>query len=183
MTLREKYKKEISPALKEKFGYKNQMQVPKVLKVTVNVGVGKNSKDKAYIQAVKSNVERITGQAAVLTKAKKAISGFKVREDMIVGVVATLRGNRMYDFLEKLVNITFPRVRDFRGIKTRCVDKTGNLAVGFKEHMAFGEIKVDDVENVHGLEVCITTTAKKREEGLELFKLMGFPFKKEEKIK
>ncbi|WKZ24413.1 MAG: 50S ribosomal protein L5 [Patescibacteria group bacterium] len=178
MKLKELYQKEIVPALKERFGYTNLLAVPRVLKVTINVGVGRFTKEKSYIDAVAENLSRISGQRAILTKAKKSIAGFKVREGNIVGVTVTLRGDRMYDFLTKLVNITFPRVRDFRGIEESKVDRSGNLSVGFKEHIAFPEIKLDEVENVHGLEINISTTAKTKDEGLELFRLLGFPFKK-----
>ncbi len=179
MRLQEKYKKEILPKLKEKFGYKNNLQVSKLDKVVINVGVGKHSKEKAYIDNVVDSLSRITGQKPVLTKAKKAISAFKTRQGMVVGVAVILRGKRMYDFTDKLINISFPRVRDFRGISEKQVDRTGNLTIGFREHLAFPEIKAEAVDNVHGLEVSIATTAKTREEGLELFKLMGFPFKKD----
>lgn len=178
MRLKELYKKEILAKMKEKFGYKNYLAVPSVTKVTLNVGVGKHSKDKGYIDMVYNNLMIISGQKPILTKSKKSISAFKVREGMTVGVSVVLRGERMYDFLDKLVNITFPRVRDFRGIEEKIIDNTGNLSIGFKEHVAFGEIKSDDIENIHGLEVNITTTAKSKKEGLELFRLMGFPFKK-----
>jgi len=137
MRLQEKYKKEILPKLKAKFGYKNEMQAPRITKVTINVGVGRNAKEKAYIDEVVKSVARIAGQKPVETKAKKSIATFKVRQGMIVGVMATLRGRRMYDFLEKLVNISFPRVRDFRGINQSQVDRTGNLSVGFREHIVF----------------------------------------------
>ncbi|PIR13481.1 50S ribosomal protein L5 [Candidatus Falkowbacteria bacterium CG11_big_fil_rev_8_21_14_0_20_39_10] len=178
MRLKELYKKEIVPKMKEKFGYKNDLAVPRLIKVTVNVGFGRQAKEKQFITNVEKSLVKITGQKPVLTKAKKSISSFKVREGMIIGAMATLRGQRMYDFTEKLVNISFPRVRDFRGINEKSVDKAGNLSVGFKEHLAFPEIKADDVENIHGLEICLSTTAKTQEEGAELFKLMGFPFKK-----
>lgn len=163
--------------MKAKFGYKNEMQTPRVTKVTINVGVGRNAKEKAYIDEVIKSVAKIAGQKPVETKAKKSIATFKVRQGMIVGVMTTLRGRRMYDFLEKLVNISFPRVRDFRGISQSQVDRTGNLSVGFREHVVFPEIRTDEADNIHGLEVCVATTAKTREEGLELLKLMGFPFK------
>ncbi|MFA6393655.1 MAG: 50S ribosomal protein L5 [Patescibacteria group bacterium] len=181
MRLQEKYKKEILPKLKEKFGYKNAMQAPRITKVAINVGVGRNAKEKAYIDEVVKSVGRIAGQKPVETKAKKSIATFKVRQGMIVGVAVTLRGRRMYDFLEKLVNISFPRVRDFRGISQSQVDRTGNLSVGFREHIVFPEIRADEVDNVHGLEICVATTAKTRDEGLYLLKLMGFPFKEETK--
>jgi len=178
MTIQEQYKKEIAPKLKEKFGYKNVMEIPKVTKVVINVGVGRNAKEKAYIDNVESSLTRISGQKPVLTKARKSISAFKIREGMVIGVAVTLRGKRMEDFLMKLLNISFPRIRDFRGISEKQVDRTGNITIGFKEHIAFPEIRADEVDNLHGLEICVTTTAKTKEEGLELFRLMGFPFKK-----
>lgn len=178
MKIKELYQKEIIPALKQKFGYKNNLAAPKIEKIVLNVGFGKHTKDKAYIDNIKKSLSSISGQRAVLIKAKKSISSFKIREGMIIGAKVTLRGEKMYSFLEKLINITFPRVRDFRGISDKSVDNKGNISVGFKEHLAFPEIRADDMDNVHGLEVCVSTTAKTREEGLELFKLMGFPFKK-----
>ncbi|MBU4455522.1 50S ribosomal protein L5 [Patescibacteria group bacterium] len=178
MRLQELYKKEIAPKMKEKFGYKNNPAIPKLNKLVVNVGVGRFSKDKAHIDNVVSSLSRITGQKPVLSKAKKSISAFKVREGNIIGVMVTLRGKRMYDFVEKLVNITLPRIRDFRGIDEKVVDNQGNLTIGLREHLAFPEIRADEVEKIHGLEVCISNTAKTREEGLGLFRLLGFPFKK-----
>ena len=182
MRLQELYKKNIILNMKENFGYANDLEVPKVNKVVVNAGVGKFSKDKKYIENVVDSLTRITGQKPVLTKSKQSISGFKVREGSIVGVMVTLRGKQMYDFLDKLVNVTFPRVRDFRGLDKKGVDRAGNLSIGFREHLAFPEIKADEVDKIHGLEVCISTTAKTKDEGLELFKLMGFPFKKESNL-
>ena len=179
MNLREKYKKEIVKKMTEKFGYKNVMAVPRLVKVVINSGVGRNAKDKNFVDGVVSSLERISGQKPMPTKSKQSISAFKTRKGMVIGVAVTLRGKRMFDFTEKLVNITFPRIRDFRGISAKQVDDHGNLAVGFKEHIAFPEIKADEVDNIHGLQVCLSTTAKTYEEGLELFKLMGFPFKTE----
>ncbi|MFA5360295.1 MAG: 50S ribosomal protein L5 [Patescibacteria group bacterium] len=179
MNLKQKYKKEIVPKMIEKFGYKNIMAVPKLTKVVINAGVGRNAKDKNFIESVVSSLERISGQKPVQTKAKQSISAFKTRKGMIIGVAVTLRGQRMYDFMEKLIHVTFPRIRDYRGIDPKQVDNHGNLAVGFKEHIAFPEIKADEVQNVHGLQVCLSTTAKTNKEGLELFKLMGFVFKTE----
>jgi len=178
MRLQELYKKEIASKMKEKFGYKNNLSIPRLGKVVLNVGVGKHSKEKDYIENVKSSLNRISSQRPVSTKSRKSISVFKVREGMVIGVMVTLRGARMYDFIEKLINISFPRVRDFRGILEKQVDNQGNLTVGFKENSAFPEINDDEVDKIHGLEICINTTAKTKEEGLELFKLMGFPFKK-----
>jgi len=179
MNLKEKYRKEIAPKLKEKFGYANIMAVPRLTKAVINAGVGRNAKDKAFIDGVVSSLERISGQKPVLTKAKQSISAFKTRKGMIIGVAVTLRGQRMFDFVEKLVNITFPRIRDFRGLNAKQIDRLGNLSVGFKEHIAFPEIKADEVANLHGLQVCLATTAKSHEAGFELFKLLGFPFKRE----
>lgn len=183
MNLKDKYQKEIVPALKEKFSYSNMFLVPQIKKVVINVGFGKHNKEKEYIANIEKTLTRISGQKPVFTKAKKSISSFKIREGMIIGVMVTLRGQRMYDFLDKLVNISFPRVRDFRGISEKSVDKQGNLSIGFKENIAFPEVKVDDINNIHGLEVVIHSSAINKAEGLELFRLMGFPFKKEEKTK
>ncbi len=178
MKLQEAYNKKIKKALQEKFGYSNALAIPKIVKISLNVGVGRFTKDKTYVDGVVSTLTRITGQKPVLTKSRKSISAFKVREGQIVGVMATLRGTRMYDFLEKLINVTYPRVRDFRGVDEKIIDRTGNLSYGFREHLSFPEVKADEVDNVHGLEITISTTAKTRAEGLELFKLIGFPFKK-----
>lgn len=178
MKLQDKYKKEIVPELKKKFGYKNIFQIPKMEKVVINVGVGRNTKDKGFVENVENTLTRITGQKPVLNKAKKSISAFKIREGMVVGVSVVLRRKKMYDFVEKLINISFPRIRDFRGISETIIDAQGNLNIGFKEHLSFPEIKADEVENVHGLEVTVVTNAKSEEEGLELFRLLGFPFKK-----
>jgi len=177
MTLKEKYKKEIISNLKEKFGYKNIFSVPKMTKVTINVGLGATN-DAGYRELVEKNLTAIAGQKPVPVKAKKSIAGFKIREGMTVGMMMTLRGDRMYDFVDKLVNISLPRVRDFRGIPPKSVDEGGNLSIGIKEYIIFPEIHMDDVERIHGLQAVITTTAKSREEGFEMFKLMGFPFKK-----
>lgn len=178
MRLKEKYKKEIIIALKEKFSYRNILQVPRVEKVVINVGFGKKAKEKESTESVEKTLRLITGQKPVLTKSKKSISAFKIREGMVIGAMVTLRGQRMYDFLEKLINITFPRVKDFRGINPKSVDRTGNLTVGFKENSSFPEVKVEDLNNLHGLEISVKTTAKNHEEGLEFLSLLGFPFKK-----
>jgi len=176
--LQTRYKKEILPQLKEKLGLKNDMVAPKLIKVSINVGFGRHNKDKAYIERVEKVLTAISGQKIILTKAKKSIAAFKVREGMTVGAMVTLRKQYMYDFVEKLVSITFPRVRDFRGISEKSVDAAGNLTVGFKEHTAFPEIGGEDSENVFGLEISLVTNTKVREKGLELFRLIGFPFKK-----
>lgn len=177
--LKEKYTKEIVPQLMKKFEIKNRMAAPRILKVSLNVGIkNENSKDGKYVETIEDTLTRITGQKPVRTLAKKSIAGFKIREGNLVGMKVTLRGDRMWDFLDKLVNITFPRVRDFRGISSKIVDKQGNLSVGFKEYISFPEIKPDEVERLHGLQVTVTTTAGDDEKGVELFTLMGFPFKK-----
>ncbi len=181
MRLREKYQKEIVPQLKEKLGAKNAMLVPRLTKVVINVGVGKHTKEKDFLDAVSKGLTKISGQKSVFTLAKKSISSFKIREGMTVGAKVTLRGQRMYDFVEKLVSITFPRVRDFRGISEKGMDRTGNMTIGFKDQSAFPEVKIEDMDNSFGLEICLNTTAKNREEGLELFRLFGFPFKKDSK--
>jgi large subunit ribosomal protein L5 len=177
--LKEKYKKEIIPAIKELFSYDNNMAVPKIEKVVINIGTGHALKDAKFNEVFQNSLKRITGQKPVSTTAKKSISNFKIRQGLVVGMVVTLRGKRMYDFLDKLINVTLPRVRDFRGLDDKSVDSKGNLNLGFNEHICFPEIKSDEVEKIHGLQVSITTTAKSKEEGLELFRLFGFPFKKE----
>lgn len=178
-SLQEKYKTDVVKALREKFGYKNIMQVPKITQVVLNVGTGRHTKDQAYNDNVIESLTRISGQKPVKTKARKSISAFKLREGQIIGVKVTLRGQRMYDFLDKLVNVSFPRIRDFRGISVKHVDNQGNMTVGFKDHTSFPEIKADDIEKTHGLEICFTTTATDKASGTELFRLLGFPFKQE----
>lgn len=181
MFIKETYNKIAAPALKEKFGYKNVMAVPKIEKVVVNVGTGKGLLDAKFNDAVESTLTRITGQKPVKNISKKSISNFKIREGMVVGMMVTLRGKRMYDFLDKLLNITFPRIRDFQGIDAKSVDPRGNLNIGFREHIAFPEISSDEIEKIHGLQVTVVTNAKNRAEGLELFTNLGFPFKKDNK--
>ncbi|NQV12361.1 50S ribosomal protein L5 [Candidatus Uhrbacteria bacterium] len=176
-TMKEKYLEAV-PKLKEELKLSNVNAVPKLEKVTLNVGLGKGLKDKAYTETVEKTLEQITGQKPVFTKARKSIATFKIREGMPVGIKVTLRGPRMYDFIEKLVNVTFPRIRDFRGIELKSVDSGGNFNFGFKEHIAFPEVSAVDVDKLHGLQVTITTTAQSKAEGEALFKALGFPFKK-----
>lgn len=176
--LYQQYKKEIAPAMMKEFGYKSPMQVPKITKVVLNVGYGRFVKEPNFAEMVEKNLLSISGQKVVRTKAKKSISNFKTREGMEIGAMVTLRGDRMYFFLEKLLNITFPRIRDFRGISDKSFDKGGSYSFGLKEIVAFPEIKQTGVEKNHGIEVTITTTAKNKEEGKALLNLMGFPFKK-----
>ena len=178
INLYEKYKKEVVPALQKELGYKNIMQVPKIKKVVLNAGIGRFLKEPRYIDNVENTLSKITGQKPMRTKAKKSISNFKLREGMEIGVAVTLRGTRMYQFLDKLVSITLPRVRDFRGLSEKSFDKNGNYTIGFKENMAFAEIKAEDIEKVHGLQITINTNAKNKAEGKALLTHMGFPFTK-----
>jgi large subunit ribosomal protein L5 len=178
MTLKERYQKEAIPALKEQFGYNNPMSVPRINKVSVNVGLGSNFKDSRYLEVVEDVLTRITGQKPVKNRARKSISNFRIREGHIIGMSVTLRGERMYQFLDKLVSVTLPRVRDFQGLRPKSVDHQGNIAIGFKDYLAFPEIRSDEVEILHGLEVSVATSATSREEGQALFAALGFPFKK-----
>jgi large subunit ribosomal protein L5 len=177
LTIVERYKKEVIPEMKKIFGYKNDLAVPQLVKAVINVGVGRALKDDKFLDHVTNTLIRITGQKPVMTKAKKSISAFKIRAGMVVGLKVNLRGRRMYDFVDKLINVALPRVRDFRGLEARSIDNRGNLTIGFPEHLVFPEIKSDEVEKLHGLEVVIDTNAKSQQEGLTLFKLLGFPIK------
>lgn len=177
--LYEKFKKQIVPALQAQLGYKNPLQAPRLEKVVVNVGYGRQVKEAGFVENVENTLRAVTGQKPVHNKSKKSISNFKIREGMNIGASVTLRGKRMYDFIDKLVSITLPRVRDFRGISPKSFDKQGNYSIGFKEHIAFPEIKSDAVDKLHGLQIVIATTAKNKEEGLALLGKLGFPFKKD----
>jgi large subunit ribosomal protein L5 len=175
--LREIYEKQVAPDLMKHFGYKNRMAVPKLKLVSVNVGMSTNLlKDPKIPETVESTLTRITGQKPVKTLAKKSIASFKIRQGQHIGMKVTLRGDRMWHFLEKLIHVTMPRIRDFRGISPKLIDKQGNLSIGFKEYIAFPEIRSDEIERLHGVQVTVSSTAKTREEGLELFKRLGFPF-------
>lgn len=181
--LKEKYQKEVVSQMMERFGYKNSMSVPKIEKVMVNTGFGrlisgKTSNEQKKIQeAILHDLALITGQSPVLTRARKSISAFKVRKGIPVGAQVTLRGKRMFDFLERLIHIALPRSRDFRGIDPKSFDKKGNLTVGIKEHIAFPEVSPEKVKNIFGFEITIVTTAKSREEGEALLRLLGFPIR------
>lgn len=175
--LLKKYREEVVPELTKQTGETNVMAIPKITKVTLNVGVGKALQaDPKIVETVVANLARVTGQRPVQTKAKKSISNFKSRQGQTIGVAVTLRGEQMYEFLDKLVSSTLPRVRDFRGISPLSFDGRGNYSLGMNEHTVFPEIKHDEVEKVHGLEINITTTAKNDDEGRLLLKLLGFPF-------
>lgn len=177
-TLYEIYKKDVVPALKTELGFKNVMQVPRITKVVLNAGIGRFIKEATYIENVEKTFTKITGQKPMRTKAKKAISNFKIREGQEIGVMVTLRGPRMYTFLEKLLWVTFPRVRDFHGISPNAFDAQGNYTIGFKENVAFPEVTLEEIEKIHGLQIVINTTAKNKTEGKALLARMGFPFTK-----
>ena len=176
--LQEQYNTRIAPELKKQFGFKNVMQVPKVLKVVVNIGVGKVKEDKKKVDEIVEELARITGQRPVKTKARISISGFKVRENQVVGVTVTLRGYRMYSFLDKLINVALPRVRDFQGVSKEGFDGRGNYNLGLKEQLVFPEISSESLDNIYGIEISIVTNAKKDEPARALLTQMGFPFKK-----
>ena len=179
----QKYKKEVIPLMMEKFGYKSPMAVPLIKKVVINTGFGRavagNSAEeqKKLSSAVLEDIAQISGQKPVLRVAKKSISSFKIRKGQAIGVAVTLRKKRMEDFLERLIQITLPRTRDFQGLDKKSFDKTGNLTIGMKEHIAFPEVTPEKAKNIFGLEIIIETSAKNKEEGIELLKLLGFPIK------
>ena len=175
--LKEQYQNEIVDAMTKKFGYKNIMEVPKLVKIVVNMGVGEGSKDEKYITAAVKDLEAISGQKCVVTKARKSIAGFKLREGQPVGVKVTLRGENMYNFFEKLVKIGLPRVRDFRGVSGHAFDGKGNYTIGIKEQLIFPEIEYDEVLKVRGMDIIFVTTAKSNEEAKSLLKGFGMPFK------
>lgn len=176
--LYESYKTNIVPALVEKFGYESVMQAPKIEKIVINMGVGEAKDNKKFLESAIEDLTIIAGQKPVTTKAKKSVSNFKIREGMPVGCKVTLRGERMYDFLDKLVNISLPRVRDFRGVSKTSFDGRGNYALGVKEQLMFPEIEYDKVDKIRGMDIIITTTANTDEEARELLTLIGMPFKK-----
>lgn len=176
--LKVKYRKEILPELMKKFSYKSVMQVPMLEKIVLNVGLGEALNNIKLLDAAQNELSTIAGQKAVITKAKKSIAGFKLRKDMPIGCMVTLRGNRMYELLDRLISIAIPRVRDFRGLSTKSFDGRGNYSMGVKEQYIFPEIDYDKVAMVHGLDITIVTTAKTDEEGKELLMCLGMPFKK-----
>ena len=175
--MKEKYRQEVVPAMMDKFGYKNVMQVPKLEKVTVNVGLGEAVQNPKALDAAVEDLKVITGQKPVVTRAKKSIAAFKLRAGMQIGAKVTLRGERMYDFVDKVVNAVLPRVRDFRGVSPKSFDGRGNYTLGIKEQIIFPEIDYDKVDKVRGMNITIVTTAKTDEEARELLRLLGMPFK------
>ena len=174
------YDAEIAKAMTEKFGYKNVMEVPKIDKITLNMGVGEATQDKKKVTQAAEEMELIAGQKPVITKAKKSIAQFKLREGMPIGAKVTLRRERMYEFLDRMINIALPRVRDFRGLNPKSFDGRGNYAFGIKEQIIFPEISYDRVDKVRGMDIIVTTTAKTDDEARELLRLFGFPFPQEE---
>ncbi len=176
--LKEKYNTVIIPSLREKYNYKSVMEVPKLDKIVVNMGVGEATSNSKMLEAAMKDLEIITGQKPVATKAKKAIAGFKVREGQAIGCKVTLRGENMYNFLDKLISITLPRVRDFRGLSNKAFDGRGNYTIGLNEQLIFSEIVYDDVVKVRGMDIVFVTTAKTNEEAYDLLKGFGMPFKK-----
>ena len=178
--MRADFDERIVPAMIEKFGYKNRMEVPRLDKIVINMGVGEATQDKKKVETAAQEMELIAGQKPVITKAKKSIAQFKLREGMPIGVKVTLRRERMYEFLDRLVTIALPRVRDFRGLNPKSFDGRGNYAMGLKEQLVFPEINYDRIEKVRGMDIIVTTTAKTDDEARELLRLFNFPFPREE---
>ncbi|MDE6661774.1 MAG: 50S ribosomal protein L5 [Lachnospiraceae bacterium] len=176
--LKDLYKDEIVDAMVKKFGYKNVMQVPKLDKIVINMGVGEAKENAKILEAAMSDMETIAGQKAIITKAKNSIANFKIREGQAIGCKTTLRGDKMYEFLDRLVNLALPRVRDFRGVNPNAFDGRGNYALGIKEQLIFPEIEYDKIDKVRGMDVIIVTTAKTDEEARELLRLFNMPFAK-----
>ncbi len=176
--LKDEYKNTIMDSMVKKFGYKNVMEIPKIEKIVVNMGVGEAKENPKVLESAVSDMETIVGQKAVTTKAKKSIANFKIRDGQAIGCKVTLRGERMYEFLDRLVNLALPRVRDFRGVSAKGFDGRGNYALGIKEQLIFPEIEYDKVDKVRGMDVIVVTTAKTDEEARELLRLFGMPFEK-----
>jgi large subunit ribosomal protein L5 len=171
------YKEKVLPALMEQYNYKSVMEVPRITKITLNMGVGEAVADKKILQSAVSDMQKISGQKPIVTLARKSIAGFKIRDDMPIGCKVTLRSARMYEFLDRLISISIPRIRDFRGLSSKSFDGRGNYSMGVKEQIIFPEIDYDKIDALRGLDITITTTAKTNEEGLALLKLFNFPFK------
>lgn len=176
-SLKQKYDEEVRQALIERFSYKNVMQVPRLEKVVINMGIGEGKDNPKLLDAAAADLASITGQKPVITKAKNSIASFKLREGMSIGCKVTLRGERMYDFVSKLINVALPRVRDFRGVSPKSFDGRGNYSLGLKEQIIFPEINYDKVEKIQGMDITIVTTAKSDEEARELLRLLGMPFR------
>ncbi len=178
MNLRETFNKELLPQLKDKLGLNNVMAVPKLTKVVINMGVGEALTDKKHLESAVNDLELIAGQKAVITKASKSVASFKLREGWPVGCKVTLRGDKMYDFIERLVNIAIPRERDFRGLNPKSFDGQGNYSMGIKEQIIFPEINYDNIDKIRGMDICINTSASNNEDAKALLEVLNFPFKK-----
>ncbi len=174
--MKKRYDEVVAKAMTEKFGYKNALEVPKIEKITLNMGVGEGSQDKKKVTTAAEEMALISGQKPVITKAKKSIAQFKLREGMPIGCKVTLRRERMYEFLDRLITVAMPRIRDFRGVNAKSFDGRGNYAMGLKEQIVFPEISYDQIEKVRGMDIIVTTTAKTDDEARELLRLFGFPF-------
>ncbi|AJD28112.1 ribosomal L5 family protein [Clostridium botulinum] len=174
--LQEKYEKEVVSALMDKFGYKNIMEVPKLEKIVINMGVGEAKENQKSLEAAVEDLAKITGQKPILTKAKKSVANFKIREDMPLGCKVTLRKQNMYEFADKLINVALPRVRDFSGVSSKSFDGRGNYAIGIKEQLIFPEIEFDKIDKIRGMDIIFVTTAKTDEEARELLRFLGMPF-------
>jgi large subunit ribosomal protein L5 len=175
--LQEQYNKEIAPKLAEQFGFKNIMEVPRITKVVLNVGIGKYLKDAKFVESIKRDLAQIAGQAPIETKARKSVAGFKIREQQVIGIAVTIRGERMYEFLDKFISIALPRVKDFRGVSPDGFDGRGSYHLGLKEHIVFPEISSEALEHIFGLQVSIVTNAGADQPARELLRSMKFPFK------
>jgi len=175
--LKERYINEVVPALRERFGYKNVNQVPRLVKVVVNMGVGEGAHDSKALDSAMEDLAMITGQRPMITRARKSVANFRIREGNPIGCKVTLRGQRMYDFLDKLINVSLPRIRDFRGVSPQSFDGRGNYSLGLREQLIFPEISYDKVSQIRGMDVTIVTTAKTDEEAFELLKALGMPFR------
>ena len=178
--LLERYRSEIVPEMMKIFGYKNKMQVPKLEKIVLNVGMGEAAQDIKFLESAQSELAMITGQKPVVTKAKKAIANFKIRRGLPIGCKVTLRRMRMYEFLDRMISVAIPRIRDFRGLKTESFDEGGNYSFGLNEQLIFPEVDVDKVTKIHGMDITIATTAKNDKEAFELLRLFGMPFTKKQ---
>ena len=176
--MQEKYNKEVAPALMEKFSYKSTMQIPKLVKIVINIGLGEAKDNPKAVDAACSDLAQITGQKPIVTKARKSVANFKLREGMNIGCKVTLRADKMYEFLDRLFNVALPRVRDFRGINANGFDGRGNYSLGIKEQLIFPEIDYDKIDKIRGMDIVFVTTAKTDEEARELLKLFGMPFKR-----
>ena len=178
-TLKKKYREEVIPKMMEKFKYKNPLQVPRLLKIVINMGIGKDNKDPKVVESAQKELAQITGQKPVITRAKKSIAGFNLRKGDICGVMVTLRGNRMYEFLERFITFALPRVRDFNGLPPNSFDGRGSYTIGIKEHVIFPEVDYNTIYKIRGMNVTIVTTAKSPEETVELLREIGIPIRRE----